>query len=50
MDANLRYLYSMFDDVNLVDLKKIPIEMLYANNNNSSHVSSPRKFGISGRP
>ncbi|WP_229778473.1 EAL domain-containing protein [Acidaminococcus fermentans] len=43
MDANLRYLYSMFDDVNLVDLKKNTIEMLYANNN-SSHVSSPRKF------
>lgn len=43
MDANLRYLYGMFDDVNLVDLNKDTIEMLYANNN-SSHVSGPRKF------
>ena len=43
MDANLRYLYGIFDDVNLVDLKKDTIEMLYANNN-SSHVSGPRKF------
>lgn len=49
MDANLRYLYSMFDDVNLVDLKKIPLRC-FMPTTTPAMCPVPGSSRISGRP